>query len=356
MKLSRISIYMVIILMMIIGVQPAMANVKDVPSDHWAHQAVLSLVNRGYLAVYEDGTFQGTRSVDRYTLASALARILDEIEAGRVSGYQGDAGILKDLTTELRAELVEWYASRDEMKSSISDTQKQMLTTEDRLNRVVASSSVLQEEVARIKADLMAEASRSAVALQKQEADLQASVANLEAKLRAQQDTIDKLENWTGEKGAVFAALESEGSNLQGQLDKLMETVAKTDGDMIRSIETLNRRNIELEKDLQNLAVKLHGDSTQLAELQSEFDIISSKVGISEEELAVLSRKISDDISLQMNATIIREQRLERELKELQAEFESYKKSSEKDIRSAKSSALIATVAATIGIIFGIVF
>ena len=40
-------------------------QIKDVPPDHWAYEAVAS---RGYLAVYEDGTFDGTRSVDRFTL------------------------------------------------------------------------------------------------------------------------------------------------------------------------------------------------------------------------------------------------------------------------------------------------
>lgn len=334
MKLSRNFLYPVILLLILMIAQPVMANVRDVPTDHWAYQAVVSLVNRGYLAVYEDGTFQGNRSVDRYTLASALAKILDEIEAGRVSGYQGDAEILKELTTELRTELVEWYANRAQIETSVSDTQKRMIATEDRVNRVVSTTSQLQEEVAKLKADLMAEASGTASSY----ATLQASIADLEGQVNKLISDITRLENWTGEKSAVFATLESDGSNLQRQLNTLADSVKKTDGEIDA-----------LEQNFQEYAA-------QLAALQDEFYVIQSKVGVSEEELSVLARKISDDISLQMNASLIREQRLERDLKELREEFDVYKEISEKELRSAKSSALIATVAATISLIFAFVY
>ena len=56
-----------------LGISQVSAKLTDVPTDHWAYHAVATLVNKGYLAVYEDGTFQGTRAVDRYTLAVTLA-------------------------------------------------------------------------------------------------------------------------------------------------------------------------------------------------------------------------------------------------------------------------------------------
>ena len=47
-------------------------QISDVPESHWAYQGVKN-GTRGYLAVYEDGTFQGQKPVDRYTLASVVA-------------------------------------------------------------------------------------------------------------------------------------------------------------------------------------------------------------------------------------------------------------------------------------------
>ena len=107
MKSSRIvSGFLVLVLVISCTVQPVLASVTDVPRDHWAYQAVISLVNRGFLATYEDGSFQGTNPVDRYTLAVTVARILDEIEAGRVMGSQSDIDLLRDLSNEFRTELV----------------------------------------------------------------------------------------------------------------------------------------------------------------------------------------------------------------------------------------------------------
>ena len=84
MKSSRIvSGFLVLVLVISCTVQPVLASVTDVPRDHWAYQAVISLVNRGFLATYEDGSFQGTNPDARSTLAVTVARILDEIEAGR---------------------------------------------------------------------------------------------------------------------------------------------------------------------------------------------------------------------------------------------------------------------------------
>ena len=101
MKGSRI-VSGVLVLILLFGsfAQPVLASVKDVPPDHWAYQAVVSLVNRGFLSTYEDGSFQGNNPVDRYTLATTVARILDEIEAGRIIGSQSDADLLRELTIE----------------------------------------------------------------------------------------------------------------------------------------------------------------------------------------------------------------------------------------------------------------
>ena len=125
MKSSRIvSGFLVLVLVISCTVQPVLASVTDVPRDHWAYQAVISLVNRGFLATYEDGSFQGTNPVDRYTLAVTVARILDEIEAGRVMGSQSDIDLLRDLSNEFRTELVQFYADKQLLEKNVDETQK----------------------------------------------------------------------------------------------------------------------------------------------------------------------------------------------------------------------------------------
>lgn len=50
----------------------------DVPRDHWAASAVEDVVKRGWLQGYPDGTFRGELALDRYQLATTLARVLTD--------------------------------------------------------------------------------------------------------------------------------------------------------------------------------------------------------------------------------------------------------------------------------------
>lgn len=55
----------------------AQGPLSDVPTDHWAYQAVDKLASAGLLEGYPDGTFKGNRALTRYEFAMAIARILD---------------------------------------------------------------------------------------------------------------------------------------------------------------------------------------------------------------------------------------------------------------------------------------
>lgn len=82
---------------------------SDLPPDHWAYQAVQSLVqNYGCLAGYPDGTFRGDQPVSRYEFAAGLNACLDavsgEIEARRAAN-QAEIDRLIQSMQEFQAEL-----------------------------------------------------------------------------------------------------------------------------------------------------------------------------------------------------------------------------------------------------------
>ena len=395
-----------------LGVSQVSAKLTDVPTDHWAYHAVATLVNKGYLAVYEDGTFQGTRAVDRYTLAVTLARILDEIEAGRVQGSMDDLSLIRELSTELREELVVWYAESEALESKLSAIQKSSVATEDRVNRVVSSQVELQDEVEKIKADLLMEIQRrDALAVEQQSViahqqlqmeqqaqeisnylaqleehrirldELLSAVIQLEEELLIQQGSVGGLENWAGEKSAVFAALQSKDQELEKematlrlQLDDLaqlsaadVEKIQSTYDDLLQTvdasieqIERLSERNMEMEMDMQNLAVLLQRETqrredlnAQIQTAKQDLELLEQQIGLSEEQLAELSSRVSSDVGAQMNAALIREQRLERQIKELQEEFASYRETAESQQKSSKTLAAIALAVAAIGVVIG---
>lgn len=46
----------------------------DVPAGHWAYNAVTKLVSSGINQGYSDGTFRGDRSINRYEVATMIAK------------------------------------------------------------------------------------------------------------------------------------------------------------------------------------------------------------------------------------------------------------------------------------------
>jgi len=51
----------------------------DVPTDHWAYDAIDKLQSEGFVEGYPDGTFRGNRSFTRYEMAMVVARIWDRL-------------------------------------------------------------------------------------------------------------------------------------------------------------------------------------------------------------------------------------------------------------------------------------
>jgi len=65
---------------------------QDVPFDHWAYDAVQTLVDKGIIIGYPDGTFKGDRAMTRYEFAIATARALETIEGPGGAAAPGKDG------------------------------------------------------------------------------------------------------------------------------------------------------------------------------------------------------------------------------------------------------------------------
>jgi len=116
----------------------ALAQTADVPPGHWAYEAVQTLLSRGYLSTDAQGLFRGDEPVSRFDLAVLVARMLEDIQAGRVQvGTAADIGLLRRLESEFRAELVQWYAAREELAEITARTQRQLVVIDEQLNNIL---------------------------------------------------------------------------------------------------------------------------------------------------------------------------------------------------------------------------
>jgi len=100
-------------------VSPAFAQpFADVPTNHWAYDAIAELAAKGLIEGYPDGTFKGDRAMTRYEMAMVVARLLARIESIQIPApapppppppppqvTRADLDAISRLVNEFRAEL-----------------------------------------------------------------------------------------------------------------------------------------------------------------------------------------------------------------------------------------------------------
>jgi len=190
------------------GLAPALAQPVDMPRDHWAREAVMELIAAGYLTPFDDGTFRGEEPVDRYTFAAAIHRILREVETGVGRVAQEDVELLRQLSTEFRDELVEFYRTRDALMASVDDAEKRVAVFDETLNRVIATLGVLEADTETLREAIARETEALRRLLTGETAAL--SLA-LEDERQARQQEMDALRTQLDEEQALtLAALRAE--------------------------------------------------------------------------------------------------------------------------------------------------
>lgn len=109
-------------------VAPAMAQpFADVPTDHWAYDAIAELAAKGLIEGYPDGAFRGDRAMTRYEMAMVVARVLARIEAIKIPPMPADL--------VRRAELTKTDAAT---RAALTATDKRLTGSITTLNRLVA--------------------------------------------------------------------------------------------------------------------------------------------------------------------------------------------------------------------------
>jgi chromosome segregation ATPase len=175
------------------GAVLAEVPVKDIPADHPAYKAVQGLIEKGYLGLYQDGTFQGGHAVDRYTLATVIGKVLTDIQNGRLVLPAEEMKTLRQLATEFRAELVE-LAGRVNAQGQAQE-------------KLSADVTILREDGTRMLGEMYTMQGR----LDKVSGDLSQLVAD-DNGIR---QTVSSLEGRTQENAQAIAALSARTDNLE---------------------------------------------------------------------------------------------------------------------------------------------
>jgi hypothetical protein len=139
--MRRLIVLLACIFALLVWALPAMAGpFTDVPTDHWAYDAIDKLQSEGFVEGYPDGTFRGNRSFTRYEMAMVIARIWDRLvsELETLKGMQGgvtreeldkELGLIRDLMNEFATEL-------KNLGVRVDDLEKRMSSLEDRVSNL----------------------------------------------------------------------------------------------------------------------------------------------------------------------------------------------------------------------------
>lgn len=166
------------------GLTMAAADPVDVPPTHWSYKAIKQLVDKGYLQLYQDQTFQGDKPVDRYTLAAVAAKILNEIASGQAKTSKEDMNLLTRVTNEYRNELIDAVRKVALFNQRADEMSKQNIIMKEDITQALDEQNELRRQAQWLLADLLEVKDRVAK-LEEENAKLKAELL----KVRTEADT-----------------------------------------------------------------------------------------------------------------------------------------------------------------------
>lgn len=184
---------------------------KDVPPTHPAYRAIQTLIDQGYLSTFQDGSFRGDRPVDRYTLAAVVARLLADIQAGKLVLPNEEMKTLRQLATEFRAELVEVAGQVTAVAQAQEKTSGAVAVLREDTTRLLGELYQQQQAVATLQRDL--QALRAELARQPESAT-QSQFQSISAKQRSLEASVQALQ---AEFQSYRRASEQEVARLKAQ-------------------------------------------------------------------------------------------------------------------------------------------
>lgn len=305
------------------------AEIKDVPKDHWAYQAVKALVDKGYLAVYGDGTFQGGKPVDRYTLAVVIAKILREIETGKVGATPEDVELLRKLSGEFREELVQTANELGIFKKSLDEQSRAQAVMREDLARLTFTQRQMRSEVEKMIADITASTEKSIAAADQRarqaEDRLSARIDENEQHIgRLADDVARGFDNTQASLKELADRMDASDKGLAGRLDAHDTKLAQLDEDLSAAIlrlstlepqvalvtEGLVTAKRDLGKSIETLRLDLGAARGDILALRKDLGALASTLDARVAELGARDAKLEKDLGAVAGKTLSLEESL----------------------------------------------
>jgi len=135
--MKRVLLSLGVAALMSVSVAAFAQNYPDVPTGHWAYEAIDSLTQQGVLKGYPDGKFKGKTPLTRYEFAVAIRDALNEVQKR-----------IDDATSKLNSKIDGIKPATPESKPALTAEQEQALAS---IPDLAAQLKKLQEEGATLR-------------------------------------------------------------------------------------------------------------------------------------------------------------------------------------------------------------
>jgi type I site-specific restriction-modification system R (restriction) subunit len=158
MKLSRMIVIATAVFLLAGAGARAATEIKDIDPSNWAYKSIRTLVDKGYLALYEDNTFRGDQALSRTVFAAALAKLIDQIQSGDLKLGGADMAQIKKLSDEFRGEIADYESKIGSIEKRVSDIEsgKVVIQTDiskttvefrDKYDKLAADNAQLRQDL-----------------------------------------------------------------------------------------------------------------------------------------------------------------------------------------------------------------
>ena len=269
---QKVTILIMIILLFTLSLNVSAVNIKDVPGDHWAYESVKELVEKGYLNLYQDGTFNGNKNVTRYELAVLISRIIDNIESGETKPEEQDLETLRKLSIEFRQELVDIAEVQDKYKIDINKLEKEDVILKEELGIVKADISSIKSRIDSLEEKI--------VNLEDKLTNIDTNTSNLVDNLLTLKKSTDQLEQIINENEDNISALENKVDTNMNQINKelnkteLEDRISKLENQIASIEDSLVKVNQAVDKKATNSVASVKKElNSRINQLEDEYSL-----------------------------------------------------------------------------------
>ena len=125
-------------------------EIEDLPVNHWAYESVNTLIDRGYLDLYDDDTFRGDNTLTRYEMAVIIARMLEDIQTDTTRLTEDDVEQIRKLSLEFRDELVDFAEEQEDFSKALENIREQNIIHSEEIGQVNEQIRSIQDEISNI--------------------------------------------------------------------------------------------------------------------------------------------------------------------------------------------------------------